>query len=351
MNIKMRQFIVVMVAFVSLLSSVAGQEVNNKQWTLIHERTADWCPFCGTWGWDLKTKISSTFADDNLIFMAVHHSGGLSNATALAIGNNFSGAGQPIFYMDGTDIDADSGNVNTKIQEIQSVLDFNTFLPAYAGVGLEAELSKTEENTLTVNAKVEFFDNVEGGDYYLGLYLLEDVVHMQASRTQNETHENVLRTSLLDNAFGQSLKQGAVVAGTTFDVTTSVKNITPERNKIKVVAIIWNKVNGKYLFFNANQTEVAIPASDEATIISQDNFTAFQSEGGNIIVDLNINQPLVTGSIQITDMTGKLVNTQNINSLSVGKHRINVNANVTPGIYLVSITEGSQITSKKIVMR
>ena len=68
---------------------INAQQVSDKQWSLIHERTADWCPNCGSWGWDLKTKLIEKLDKKNVVFMASHHSGGLSNPTSVEFGKNF----------------------------------------------------------------------------------------------------------------------------------------------------------------------------------------------------------------------------------------------------------------------
>ncbi|MBK9737802.1 MAG: hypothetical protein IPO92_23845 [Saprospiraceae bacterium] len=97
------------------------------------------------------------FVNDNVIFMAVHHSGGLNNPTATAFSNNFEGSGQPIFYADGADLNANSGNVNNVLSDAEAVVGFNSSVPAFAGVGIDASYSLNSK-TLTVNSKVEFFD-------------------------------------------------------------------------------------------------------------------------------------------------------------------------------------------------
>ena len=72
-----------------IFSQASAQVVSTKNWTLIHERTASWCPYCGTWGWDMKEQILNKFANENSVFMAVHYSGDLLNPVAEKFGENF----------------------------------------------------------------------------------------------------------------------------------------------------------------------------------------------------------------------------------------------------------------------
>jgi hypothetical protein len=347
----MRNFLVLLTVSIISITSGISQQVDNKNWTLVHEKTADWCSFCGSWGWQMKNQIFDEFSEDNLIFMAVHYSGGLTNPTAAELSQNFSGAGQPIFYMDGTDLGANSGNINEKIDDIELVVEFKNTLPAFAGVGINANLSQ-ETDVLTVDAKVEFFNDVEGGDYFLGLYLLEDVMNTQAGRTGLQLHKNVLRRSLLNTTFGNPLQKGAVTKGTIFNVSANIPNITSERNKLKVVGIIWNKVNNKYLFFNANQVNVGIPASaDSETGLSNSEPNIYQSENGTIHIDTD--GKLRLGLISISDISGKPVYTEKLNHSENGlanQYKVQI-PNFTSGIYLVSCVDVSGRTmTKKIYL-
>jgi hypothetical protein len=336
----------VFVTYLSFANGIA-QQVDNKSWTLVHEKTADWCPFCGGWGWQMKNEIFDEFSDDNVIFMAVHHSGGLTNNTAAELSQNFGGAGQPIFFMDGVDLGVNSGNINEKIDEIELVVEFKNNLPAFAGVGINANLSQ-DADILTVDAKVEFFSDVEGGDYYLGLYLLEDIMNTQAGRTGLQLHKNVLRRSLLNTTFGNALQKGAVSKGTVFNVSASIPNITSDRNKLKVLGVIWNKVNNKYLFFNAKQVNVGIPASTDSDVQTDiNNFNVYQAESGNVHIEAR-----TLKQVTIYDLSGKPVHTENVspqfNQSEINEYKLNA-FGLVPGIYVVScLTKDGALLTKKV---
>jgi hypothetical protein len=325
-----------------------SQQVSSKNWTLIHERTATWCPYCGTWGWDFKESLVTKFKNSNVIFMAVHYSGDLMNPTATEFDANYGGIGQPIFYADGSDLIVTSNNQAQKLNEASLIVDFKNTNPAFAGVGIDAELNKNT-NTLTVNAKVEFFSDVEGGEYYLGLYLLEDVVNTQASRTGVQTHQNVLRKSLFPTTFGNKFHTGSVQKGKSFTMSTTTANITADRDKIKILGVIWTKVSNKYLFFNANVVNAAIPADsdDEQSAIE---FKTFQAESGAIVVDLKNVSVGPNSVINVTDVSGKVVASQALLGTDSG-NSIEINGNFAPGIHIVTLNNNDLKTSKKLIVK
>jgi hypothetical protein len=343
----MKNILFLVVLLFSAVGQNIAQEVSNKNWTLLHERTADWCPFCGTWGWDMKTRIFDKFKDQNVIFMAVHHSGGLANSTATEFGSNFTGQGQPIFYEDGVDINVTSNSISQKLDETQWVVDFKNSQETIAGVGINANLSEVNK-TLQVDAKVEFFSAVPDGDYYLGLYLVEDLLHAQASRSGQQLHKQVLRRSLLNNTFGSPLKKGAVTKGSIFNVSATVEGITSSRENYKVIGIIWNKTPSKYLFFNANMVNVGIPASSEELKFSEIN--AFQSERGSIVVDLTGLQQLNDGLITLTDVTGKTLLSQEFKN-NITSRTIYLEGNFNKGIHIITVIQGKDKISKKILLQ
>ena len=343
----MKQVCTIILFFALSMVNIQAQQISNKNWTFVHERTASWCPFCGTWGWTFKDSVLNKFTQANVIFTAVHHSGDLINQTATEMDANFGGSGQPIFYVDGFNINVNSGNINQKLSETQLELDFKASTAVIAGVGIDAVLS-TATNTLSVNAKVEFLNPVEGGDYYLGLYLLEDVQNIQASRSGVQLHKNVLRRSLLPTTFGNALKAGAISKGTTFSVTTSTSSITTSRDKIKVVGILWNKVNNKFLFFNANQVNVGIPASSSDDV-SIGDFKVYQAESGVVMINLkNINTEK-GGVINIIDVSGKIVATRSISKNDIGT-TVQISEPFAPGMHIVTFTSEKQKTSRKILI-
>lgn len=340
----MKNFFVLILILMAVQAQ--SQTVSNKNWTLIHERTASWCPYCGTWGWEMKDKIFSGFADEEVIFMAVHHSGDLTNPVAQEFGDNFGGFGQPIFFVDGVNINVSSNNITTKIEETQLEIDFKKDQSTFAGVGLKATLDE-DTHTLEAEAKIEFFTDAEGGDYYAGIYLLEDVQNIQASRPGIQTHKNVLRNTLLPKVFDNPIHNGAITAGTTFSVKGKLENVNSKSDKYKIVGVIWTKVNGKYIFFNANIIPVTGIKSATDDFNNSIDFNAYQAESGNIIVNFDPNTTL-SGNVNVSDLTGNTIASTNANVAVNG--RLTLSGNFISGVYIITYTQGKQVVSKKITL-
>jgi hypothetical protein len=56
-------------------------------------------------------------------------------------------------------------------------------------------------------------------------------------------------------------------------------------------------------------------------------------------------------SVQVVDVTGQAVYTNALNSLSAGKHAIQINTgSFAQGVYFVNINNGAAVTSKKLVI-
>ena len=333
--------------FIFTLTNVQAQQISNQSWTLVHERTATWCPFCGDWGWKLKTEFFNKAQTNNVIVMAVHHSGDLTNPTATEFGNNFAGSGQPIFYVDGFNINAIRDNFNQKLDETQLEIDFKAFTPPLAGVGIDAKLSGST-GQLSVQAKVEFLSDVEGGNYFLGLYLLEDIENVQANLPGKQLHRNVLTKSFLPTTFGNSLKSGAVAKGTVFNINASLSGITANRDKIRVVAIIWNKVGEKYVFFNANMVNVGIPAS--VGELAEKDFLVYQSADGLVQINLENLNTSKTNIVTLNDITGRYIDSKIISDVEHAK-TVQLHPRNSKGLHIVTVKIGAKEISRKIFLQ
>ncbi len=336
-------FSVVLFLFLSLMSYSQA----NKNWTMIHERTASWCSFCGGWGWSFKDQLIDGFKDDNVVFVAVHHSGDLANADAGVFDRNFGGSGQPIFFVDGVDIRATSNNRNVKFEETQLEVEFKKSAEVFAGVNLTSTYN-TFNKELNAESEVEFYLDLEGNvNYYIGLYLLEDVMNIQAARTGIQLHKNVLRKSLLPEVFNNPIKSGDVKQGEKYKFSTTLPNLNGSPENFKVLAIIWTKPVDKYLFYNANiiQPEIINTSSThEALNIS---FKTYQSESGDVVVNLGDSR-VDEGKIIISDISGKILISKDILKNDTSIH--NFSPIYTSGIHFVTIQQGSQKKTEKLFL-
>lgn len=103
-------------------------------------------------------------------------------------------------------------------------------------------------HTITITSKTTFFKSVNGADYYLAFYALEDYI-----KRGNRIASHMLRASSLDNnVLGEKIVSGAAAAGN--DINKSYSIECPQScimENMTVAAVIWKKVNGVLTFVNA----------------------------------------------------------------------------------------------------
>jgi hypothetical protein len=326
-----------------------AQEVSKKQWTLLHERTADWCPFCGTWGWDFKGKLITEFADKPVVFAAIHHSGGLANAVSEALGDNFPGSGQPRFYVDGTDLLVNSSNQTTRLTEAKDIVDYNKNQAPYAGIGINAT-AISGQSKVNIDATVEVLEKIEDGDYYLGLYILEDIIASQASRTSSELHKNVLTGSVFTETFGKSVFKGLSEKGSTYKFSAVIsEDYTAKLDKVSILGVLWNKRNNTYMFFNGVEVPLKLQSSTINTDLDK-SMSAFANEAGDINVQVNANAAVENVSLQLSDIKGSIISTTSIGTLPLGYSTYRIANNGAKGTYFVSIVAGQTVTTKTVII-
>lgn len=332
----MKKFILLATLQVLFHFFAYGQSISAKNWTLIHELTADWCSKCGTWGWTFKDNVFREFEKDNVIFVANHFSGGLSNPDAQAFAQNFRGNAQPIFYVDGVNINVTSDNGSSKLSDTRDEVDYKKDVSVFAGIGIEAKYNENTKQT-NVKAKIEFLSEFESGNFYFGLYLLEDVMHPQASRNGLQLHKNVLRKSLLPKVFENLIILNGVGQGEVFEFEADTDLLNGDRLKdYKLLGVVWTKVDDRFLFFNCNveQPTLLSSTSDTEDIMMH----AFQNENGDVIIHYD---PTWDDkfTLEVTDIMGKVVYKNNHTNDS-GK--ITIAPKITPGIHIITIWNNEQ---------
>jgi hypothetical protein len=327
--------------------SVQAQEINKKQWTLFSKTTADWCSLCGGWGWELHKQLIQNLDTKNTIIWALHtSSSGLTNKASREIITNLGSSGQPLFYESQTNMNASSSNIATKVNEAVSIVDLNQILDPIAGIGLLATID--DQKNIQVNADVQFFTAVEVGNYFLGLYLVEDkLVHSQANQGPNAVHRYVLRESLFSNTFGENLATGAIQKDKKFNVQANLSNAPGNRDNLKIAAIIWNRGNdGKYKFFNANMVDVAKVSSEKTPHFTYDVKAVFQQD--QLAVTFQHTNVVPKVSLSLADVTGKIVFSTDISGESAWEKTFQLP--LPSGAYFLQVDAGlSGISTKKLI--
>ena len=324
------------------ISSTTAQ--SDKQYTLITKKTADWCSKCGTWGWSFIKDGLVEWKDEDVLFWAMHYSGGLANPTAQEVSDNFPGPGQPIFRLNQDDLNVSSGNFQSKIGEAKSTINALGGFPAIIQVGVEPIIDV--DNNISATATVKFTEGTES-DYNVSLFLIRDSLKaVQASIGANAIHPNILSGSLMDETFGPVINDGnTIMSGDEFTFTGSMDNVTPHTENIanlKVAAVVWYEVDNQYTFINADIQSVQMTSS--ATDIATFDFD--YSVFGNTI-NINLGQEEAEGmQFDLYSINGSNVAVDNIDRN--GNEMQITTSGLTAGVYVMSLNNGSIRTSRQI---
>lgn len=321
--------------FLSIGMTSYSQSFVNKP--LIAKRTADWCPNCGTWGWDFKLAILENISSDKATIVALHYSGGLVNPVATALVDNIGGAGQPRFYLNETDLAASSSNWDDKLDQLIIDVDAqNATVPDF-GIELHAYPSGVE-NEIISNINLHVNQSVDG-EYYLGTYLItNDLVHNQAGNAPDAEHKKILLDAFSDDPFGVLIGNGPILEGVmNFDVTKAFANVPDAQTDVAV--IIWKKEGDKYAAQTSGVLENVqdLTSTKETTWIANSNIQYFNNE---IKIDLESTSTIGDYRINLFNTEGKLIynevgaaNSSNISKsidasvLAVGNYFVNVITN------------------------
>ena len=346
----MKKLLTVLGALLVMTISFA-QDVEVVQKALITKRTATWCPFCGTWGWDMMEALIED-NEDNAIILGAHFSGDLTSSTASEMLSNFGGSGQPRFFIGRTDQGVSSSNWTAKRADIENQVNSIASGSPIANTGIAAELAGT---TLDVQVRTEFFEDANG-EYYLSVYLKEDnVINNQAGNSPNASHPDVIRGAVSSTTFGNLINSGNVTAGQTFAEIFQVDiNDGWDEDNLALVAIIWEKIGNEYHFINGSES------NDFHSIVDISNL---EDKGANMEVRptlanesayLVINAPMTLTNVNIisTDVIGQRQVLSSMAELTEGVHRLQIRTleYLARGTYTITLSaDQGRISSRCIV--
>ncbi len=346
----MKKFIPLFVCLL-VVWNVTGQTVTNTQTTLISKRTADWCPYCGTYGWQFTTQLKPKLVGKDGIMWNVHHSGGLATNTSKAIASNLGGAGQPLIFLntEADDIGLNAGNVSAKVDEVAQWVDDLALFGSLIGMGGEAELDESN-NKLKAKAKIKFYDSAENGEFFIGFYIVKkNLVAFQQSVGQNAVHHAVLDQSMSESHFGVRVAAAPVAENAEFSASAELPNLVLHNGKLedtKVVMVLWNKLSsGKYIFLNAR--EVDIKADQTSDVNDVDNALQFSAVAGSDYIDVILDKASGTEtSLHVYDINGRELK-GDISHDNQRNYRIS-GLQLTTGTYFVTLQSGNRTESRQV---
>lgn len=321
------------------------------QYTILAKRSADWCPFCGMYAWDMLANVIDRLDGERIIPFAYHYAGGLKNDASTAISDNLGGSSQPIFFLNNDNIGVSSSNVNAKVDEVFETAGFLNEFQAFAGVGLDTYLNANGDE-LTVYANVKFFAQLDG-EYYLGLYLIQDnLIHNQSGRGNDVAHKNVVTHSFFEDAGGMLIVNGPVSAADDFnyEATLPVTSDMVDVSDMSVMAIIWNKTPNGNFVFNANlDAEIGIASSSDDIALDQIEMKAYQN-GDQLNIQIASDTHIENASIQVVSINGQILFNEAL-TLNTQYHNLVNVASWADGTYIVQLLskEGTKSTKVNII--
>ena len=332
--------------------SAKAQEAPEVQKSLITKITATWCPPCGGWGWDLFHDLVSDNSDKALT-IANHYSGLLASNTAEGIADNLGATSQPQFFLGNTNQNASSGTAAAKRVEIKDMVDANYLLAPTVNAGIEAMLDGTE---LTVNTNTHFFQDAEG-EFYINAYIIEnDVVEFQANQSANAIHEDVLRTGIHSDFFGEPIIDGPVTTDTEFSHTfTTNLDAAWDVDNLTIAIIIWQKNNtlGTYTFINTNSTttfgtpvKIVEISADELIMQVQPTIS-----NGNASLTLDVVEAQKNLQIDIFNQLGQLQSNVFSGSANTGIQTFEIGNNLNAGVYNVVARIGDRVSNVRFIVQ
>ncbi len=342
-----RRILLFLILCMTSILSFAQIEVPQEQRSMITKVSATWCSNCGNWGWTLMDGLVEDNADKALI-VGAHYSGNLQTDESVAFGNNFNVNGQPKFVLNNTDIGANSSNIAAKRTEVADQVAANFTQSPIVNTGLEAMMSP--DNQIVLRTNTQFFQ-ATSGDYYLGLYVLENnVEENQAGSVADDIHPNVMRKAFGDT-FGSSLASGSIDAGMSVEATyTMPMNSDWNMDNLVLAAIIWEKVGDDYQFVNAHSVTEFVPFVStnelEASAIDFQLAPTIVQESAIMTFDL---EQAATASVQVFDTNGRLVQRVFEGQLTAGQQQFEIGNNDLSGLYFVHLQLDGKILTEKIL--
>lgn len=328
-------------------------DVPQTQRVVIVKKTADWCPYCGQWGWTLFGQLLADNADRATV-LAAHYSGGLSNSVSQNIATNLEGPSQPRFYVDNMDMNANSSNGATVRTNINARVEAVAQQSPVVQTGIRATYSGTQ---LFIHTNTRLFQDWNQGELYLGTYLVERTfISGQAGQSSNAEHKQLLRSVVRGAWYGVSVLSEATSAGFTVEAqdTVALGNLSPDN--LEIVTILWRRNGDTYEVVNTNSTREIT----EAVVVSVANNEVFQGVSWTItsspISDsskalLNLTEAHKWVNISLYSMNGQYLTSLYDGALGVGMYEFPLSRllGLPSGVYVLTLKVDGQINSQKII--
>ena len=346
----MKHIIFTISILVSSLTIGFSQDVPEVQQSLITQITATWCPNCGGWGWTFFENIYDD-NEDKALLIAAHYSGELQTSVSSDFADNFNISYQPFFILGNENQNVNGGNASAKRTEIKNAVDNSYTTAPVVNAGLTVFKNG---NTLNVQTKTRFFQDATG-EYYLGVYVIEDgVVNYQANQGNDAVHKKVMRASMSDSSFGELISSGSVNSGAEFTKDYSIDINGWNENKLEIATILWRKEGDTYFFVNTHSTTefstVGISEISEKEVV----FEAFPTVTNDVItVNLDIKENIGDLQLELIDQSGQKIKTIYSGEAVIGQQTFELNKAMvnSNGLYFITLRSGEAVTTKSVIFQ
>lgn len=316
---------------------------------LITKRTATWCPNCGSWGWDAMEEMIDE-ADDKVLVLGTHYSGGLFTPLNGDLAGNFPFLGQPAFFLNGVEQGVLSSNWEDKVDAMMAEVEGINAEAADFDINLIASHEKISNTNYKLRAKINVTSNIQdnGENYHLAIYVVrDDMTAGQAGQSGNPAHPNVPVAVFGGNSFGDPISTTEGTAGEQqlfYDFESSL-NV----NRAFLAAIVWKEidVDGEQFWEVVNtdfsENLAALTTSNED--LNQDiSLKIYQ----RLDLNLQIESSIEVQQFQLLDMSGRVITSKLVNERS---STIDIPQSLPAGIYTAQLKTELGISTSKVFLK
>lgn len=349
-----------LVTFLAVGFVLQAQQVEQNQRALVCKMTATWCQYCGSWGataWD--DLVEQNEASALMFQLHFSTSSDLYTPTTKAIYDQFVPSNStPVFYVNGvSEMQQSSQGINVTQSKLNVTNAVNAAWQSQpvANVGFDFVVSG---NQLSVNSKTRFFTDTTG-EYYVAAYIaldnMEAEQNVQGQGYIDRVHDNVIQHTMTSGShFGLQQFNGAISSGAeATQAFTYNLNSAWTLSDVWVVCMIWKKEGTKYVYVNGTEKRLAEPTGILTVPATLDVAVYPTVSSSKITVETGAQGEGASLQVVVQDMSGRTIATLQ-NAFTGGNQSMvldkNLHFNGTPGMYLLTITAGSQSATRKVLI-
>jgi hypothetical protein len=339
--------LILFLSLVGLTFSILSAQVEPSHMAFIFKKTSIYCNPCGTWGWDLQSKIESDNGGKAVIFQVqIIPTSELYNPAAKEIMDAYNNVTYyPAWFVNGKNRTVESGGgiypgtTQTAIKKAADSVRTTSPLAACS------YLSTLDNGTLIVNAGTQFFADTTG-DYYISALLIEKkVTSYQQGIGSDAQHINVLRESLSSSLFGQPVVSGSIKKNNTYS-NTFTRKVSPgeDMNRFTLALMLWKKNAGKYSYVNAYKDDKKLGMNDPG-VMHFPEISVYPNPVSSLLTISGLNPG--TSEIELADLNGKVLVRKHADGNSIS---FNVSG-LPKTLYLLRLSDGIRQEIRKIAVK